>query len=228
MYFVLIADQLEEIRRIQPLPGYCPATVGKWLAKRSQGDSTDFQGDRSDVVLHIPDGSVKGVHKMRIHTDHSKFIPKDPEEETIVGRDECIIAPIIDVRLPPRQNTAMYTVRIPHCLDENHDKSLVKVRMGDIYKQEPFIELPHAENTPPGQPCYEFTSGGNFILVHSPHFCQIICSICKVICPKRTTVFFYGAISSSQEGDQEKNNAEIRPYFCSMLCKIQDFQMVCV
>ena len=57
---------------------------------------------------------------MEVRSDLSNF-------GSIIPDDECFISPIVEVLAPAETNTSSYVLRIPHCLDEDDDRTKVKV-----------------------------------------------------------------------------------------------------
>ena len=122
-----------------PLPtGYPMTTTRKgrsYLATIARGEATSLQGDNSDVKLEIKEGCPKRAYLMEIRTDLSSF-------KSIVPDDECFISPIVKVLGPAETNTSSYVLRIPHCLDEDDDKTKVKVRMIHEKRNPAAVEVP--------------------------------------------------------------------------------------
>ncbi len=140
---------------------------------------------------------------------------------TNVPDDECIIAPIVEVLAPARTQTSAYILKIPHCLDEGHDRSKVMVRMLQENRQPAVVEVPPRDKCTDGVLFYDIDL--DFIDLHTPHFCTIISSYKEKICLDSTYNFFFGNFHT-EDGSSEVN---IRPYLCNFLhARIQDFRQV--
>ena len=59
---------------------------------------------------------------MEVRTDLSSF-------RAIIPDDECFISPIVTVLAAAETNASAYTLKIPHCLDEDDDRTKIKVRL---------------------------------------------------------------------------------------------------
>ena len=120
--FLCISELEEKI----PPPTGCPMTTSRkgkrYIATVASGKATSLRGDKSDIKLEIQKGCPKRTHLMKVRTDLSSF-------ETIIPQDECFISPVVSVLAPAETSPSSYILRIPHCLDEDDDRSKVKVRM---------------------------------------------------------------------------------------------------
>ena len=115
---------ISEMLDVIPLPSGCPMTTTRkgrrYLATVAKGEAINLQGDKSDVRLEISKGCPKRAYLMEVRTDPSSF-------GSIIPDNECFISPIVEVLAPAETNTSSYTLWIPHCLDEDDDRSKVKV-----------------------------------------------------------------------------------------------------
>ena len=59
------------------------------------------------------------------------FLSENHDLSTLqfISDDECFISPVVEVLAPARTETSAYILKLPHCLDEGHDRNKVKVRM---------------------------------------------------------------------------------------------------
>ena len=105
------------------------------MATVTKGEATNLQGDKSDVRLDIKEGCPKRAYLMGVRTDPSSF-------ESFIPDDECFISPIVDVLAPAETSTSSYMLRIPHCLDEDDDRTKVKVRMVHENRNPAVVEVP--------------------------------------------------------------------------------------
>ena len=182
----------------------------RYLATVARGKATSLQGDRSDVKLEIKEGCPKRAYLMEVRTDTSSF-------ESIIPDDECFISPIVEVLAPAKTNTSSYILRIPHHLDEDDDRTKVKVRMNHDDRYPAVVEVPKGNA---GTLFYDINA--RFIELHTSHFTTVICTICKTPyhCRERINNLWFARFDSS-------NKVEIRPYFGGMLYNIVDFRKVC-
>ena len=154
-----------------PLPSGCPMTTTRkgrrYLATVARCEATSLQGDNSDVKLEIQKGSPKRAYLMEVRTDPSSFGSTIPD-------DECFISPIVEVLAPAETSTSSYTLRIPHCLDDDDDRTKVKVRLVHENRNPAVVEVPKGST---GALYYDIDD--RFIELHTTHFCRIICTICQ-------------------------------------------------
>ena len=101
----------------------------------AKGKTTSLQGDKADVKLQIKEGCPKRAYLMEDRTDPSRF-------GSIIPDDECFISPIVEVLAPAETNTSTYALRIPHCLDEDDDKTKVKGRLIHENRNPAVVEVP--------------------------------------------------------------------------------------
>ena len=209
----------------------------KYLATVFQDNDTNLQGDKSDVRLEIKEGCPKRAYLMEVRTDPSSF-------ESIIPDDECFISPIVDVLAPAETSTSSYILRIPHCLDEDDDRTKVKVRM--VHKNREPVLVPVRAKCTDGKLFYDIDD--RFIELHTAHFCQLICSICrapyhclktlnnlwfarfdshkKLIFPNNEVSRFFSRIFNRSKSTL-RHVVEIRPYFGGVLYDTVDFRKVC-
>ena len=206
---ILLSEMLDKI----PLPTGCPMTTTRkgrrYLATVARGKAISLQGDKSDVKLEIKEGCPKRPYLMEVRTDPSSF-------GSIIPDDECFISPIVEVLAPVETSTSSYVLRIPHCLEEDDDKTKVKVRMVHENRNPAVVEVPKGHA---GVLYYDIDA--RFIELHTTHFTKVICTICQTPyhCLERINNLWFANFDTS-------NNVEIRPYFGGMLYKIIDFRKV--
>ena len=160
---------------------------------------------------------------MQVRTDLSQF-------RSIIEDDECFISPVVKVLAPAETNTSSYILWIPHCLDEDDDRTKVKVRI--IHEN----RLPAVVVVPKGNAGdFYYDIDDNFIELHTTHFCNVVCTICETPyhCLKRINTLWFARFdseqqpsTSSQEAPNFHNDVEIRPYFGGAQYAIVDFQKV--
>ena len=198
------------------LPTGCPMTTTRkgrrYLATVAKGEATSLQGNRSDVKLEIKEGCPKRAYLMEVRTDPNSF-------SSIIPDDECFISPIVKVLAPAETETSSYTLRIPHCLDKDDDKSKVKVRMIHENRNPAVVEVPKGNA---GALYYDIDD--RFIELHTTHFCQVICTICETPyhCRGRINSLWFARFDT----EQQSSHVEIRPYFGGVLHTIVDFKQV--
>ena len=181
-----------------------------YLATVARGKSVTLQGHKSDVKLEIKEGCPKRAYLMEVRTDTSSF-------ESYIQDDECFISPIVEVLAPAETSTSSYILRIPHTLDEDDDKTKVKVRMIHENRNPAVVEVPKGNV---GNLYYHINA--RFIELHTSHFTKILCTICQTLyhCRERINNLWFARFDSL-------NKVEIRPYFGGMLYSIVDFRKVC-
>ena len=204
-----------------PLPSGCPMTTRRkgrrYLATVVKGEATSLQGDKSDVKLQINKGCPKRAYLMEVRTDPKSF-------DSIIPDNECFISPIVEVLAPAETNTSSYTLRIPHCLDEDDDKTKVKVRMIHENRIPAVVEVPKGNA---GQLYYDINA--RFIELHTTHFTKVICTICQTPyhCRERINNLWFARFDTPEQTQKLSHNVEIRPYFSGLLYSIVDFRKVC-
>ena len=210
-----------------PLPTGCPMTTTRkgrrYLATVARGEAISLQGDKSDVQLKIKERCPKRAYLMEVRTDLSSF-------ESIIPDDECFISPIVDVLAPAETNTSSYVLRIPHCLDEDDDRTKVKLRLVHENRNPAVVEVPKGNA---GALYYDIDD--RFIELHTKHFCQVICTICQTPyhCRGRISSFWFAKFDTQEQKSStpEKcytllHDVEIRPYFGGVLHTTVDFMEV--
>ena len=199
-----------------PLPTRCPMLTTRkgrrYLATVAKGKTTSVQGDKSDVKLEIKEGCPKRAYLMEVRTDLSSF-------GSIIPDDECFISPIVEVLAPAETSTSSYTLRIPHCLDEDDDRTKVKVRLVHENRNPAVVEVPKGNA---GALYYDIDD--RFIELHTTHFCEVICTICQTPyqCRGKINSFWFARFDTEHQGA----HVEIRPYFGGVLHTIVDFKQV--
>ena len=210
-----------------PRPTGCPMTTTRkkrrYIATVAKGEATSLQGDKSDVKLEIKEGCPKRAYLMEVRTDLSSFGP-------IIPDDECFISPIVEVLAPAETSTSSYTLRIPHCLDEDDDRTKIKVRLVQENRKPTLVEVPEGNA---GALFYAINA--RFIELHTKHFCQVICTICQTPyhCRGRVSSFWFAKFDTQEQKSStpEKcstllHDVEIRPFFGGVLHTIVDFKEV--
>ena len=212
---------------VVPLPSGCPmATTRKgrrYLGTVAKGEAISLRGDKSDVKLEIKEGCPKRAYLMEVRTDPSSF-------ESIIRDDECFISPIVEVLAPAETSTSSYILRIPHCLDEQDDKSKVKVRLIHENRNPAVVEVPKGNA---GALYYDII--GRFIELHTTHFTKVVCTVCQTPyhCRGRINSFWFANFDTQQlklapprDVPSFLHDVEIRPYFGGVIHAIVDFQKV--
>ena len=217
-----------------PLPfGSLMTTTRKgrrYLATVVRGSDTILQGDKSDVRLEINKGCPKRAYLMEVRTDPSSF-------GSVIPDNECFISPIVDILAPAKTSTSYYTLKIPHCLNEDDDRSKIKVRLIHENRNPAVVEVPKGNA---GALYYDIDD--NFIELHTTHFCKVICTICQTPyhCLKRAICFLFAKFETHAQKvslaekimnylkneDHSQHDVEIRPYFCGVIHDLVDFREV--
>ena len=178
---------------------------------------------KSDVKLQISKGCPKRAYLMEVRTDLSSF-------NSIIPDDECFISPIVKVLAPAKTHTSSYVLRIPHCLDEDDDRTKVKVRMIHENRIPAVVEVPKGNA---GDVYYDINA--RFIELQTTHFTKVICTICQTPyhCRERINNLWFARFDAPEQTQDPvlnvtklSNNVEIRPYFGGLLYSIVDFRKV--
>ena len=189
----------------------------RYLATVARGEAISLQGDKSDVKLEIKERCPKRAYLMEVRTDLSNF-------RSIVPHNECFISPIVEVLAPAETNTSSYVLRIPHCLDEDDDRTKVKVRMIHKNTKLPVIEVPKSNA---GALYYDIDD--RFIELHTTHFTTVICTICQTPyhCLNTAVNYWFARFDThNQKVGSFLHDVEIRPYFGGVLHTTGDFRKV--
>ena len=189
----------------------------RYLATVAKGEATSLQGDKSDVKLEIKEGCPRRAYLMEVRTDPSSF-------GSIIPDDECFISPIVEVLAPAETSTSSYTLRIPHCLDEDDDRRNVKVRLIHENRNPAVVEVPKGNA---GALYYNII--GRFIGLHTTHFCLVVCTYCDkpFHCLGRINSLWFAKFETElQETATFQHDIEIRPYFCGVIQAMVDFRKV--
>ena len=209
-----------------PFTSTCPMTTTRkgrrYLATVTKGEATSVKGDKSDVKLEIKEGCPKGAYLMEVRTDLSKF-------RSFIEDDECFISPIVTVLAPAKTSTSSYTLRIPHCLDEEDDRTKVKVRLVHENRNPAVVEVPKGNA---GALSYDII--GRFIELHTTHFCKVVCTICETPyhCLQRINTLWFARFDAEKQNVTQPeiqsflHDVEIRPYFGGAQHCIVDFRKV--
>ena len=221
------------------LQSSCPMTTmrkgRRYLATVAKGEATSLQGDKSDVILQIKEGCPKRAYLMEVRTDLSNF-------GSVIPDDECFISPIVEILAPAETRSSAYVLIIPHCLDEDDDRTKVKVRMIHENRNPAEVLVPERAKSTDGALFYDIDA--RFIELHTTHFCQVICTICQTPyhCRNKISSFWFAKfetqpikatlaqkLAGSLKGliqktvDPIQHDVEIRPYFGAFIHTIVDF-----
>ena len=209
----------------------------KYLATVAKGKAISLQGDKSDVKLEIKEGCPKRAYLMEVRTDLSYF-------GSFIPDDECFISPIVEVLAPAETNTSQYILQIPHCHDEDDDRTKVKVRLIHENRNPAVVEVPKGNA---GALYYDIDA--RFIELHTTHFCRVICTICQTPyhCLDTLTSSWFARFDTQylQENLLQKasfflrglfqktrspvqHDVEMRLYFCGVLHTIVDLRKVMI
>ena len=137
----------------------------------------------------------------------------------------------MEVLAPAETNESSYTLRIPHCLDEDDDRTKVKVRMIHENRNPAVVEVPKGNA---GALYYDIND--RFIELHTTHFCVVVCTICDrpFHCEGRINSLWYAKFEAQAQKTSTSTtldadtiyDVEIRPYFCGVVQAIVDFRQV--
>ena len=203
------------------LPTGCPMTTTRkgrrYIATVAKGKTISLQGEQSDVMLEIQEGCPKKAYLMEVRTDPSSF-------ESFIPENECFISPIVEVLAPAETNTSSFLLKIPHCLDEDDDRTKVKVRMIHENRNPAVVEVPKGNA---GTLYYDIDA--RFIQLHTSHFTTVVCTICQTPyhCLNTAANYWFASFDTHQHKDATfLNDVEIRPYFGGVLHTVVDFRKV--
>ena len=195
----------------------------RYLATVAKGSDTILREDKSDVKLEINKGCPKRAYLMEVRTYLFQF-------RSFIKDDECFISPIVTVLAPAETSTSSYVLRIPHCLDEDDDRTKVKVRMIHENRNPTVVEEVPKGNT--GALYYDIDD--RFIVLHTTHFTKVICTICQTPyhCLQRINTLWFARFDTEKQNVTQPeiqsflHDVEIRPYFGGALHAIVDFRKV--
>ena len=176
-----------------------------------------LQPDNSEVQLDLSVGS--GVLSMCVHLDALLF-------SQIIPENECLIAPIVEINAYCDTDTPFKSrIRIPHCLRNKSEYGYVTVRHGDIYKDKPFMPVPHMSSLDfldllSVDECYEIDE--QYIYIFATSYSQFTCTTCKRKCDEDQIVFLSAGFT--KVGNQRR--LEIKPFICSPLFDIWEYRKV--
>ena len=203
----------------------------RYLATVAKGEAISLQGDKSDVKLEIQEGCPKRAYLMEVRTDLSGF-------DSIIPDNECFISPIVEVLAPAETSTSSFTLQIPHCLDENDDKTKVNVRMIHENRIRAVVEVPKGNTAGP----LYYDIDARYIVLHITHFTKIICTTCQKAyhCLEKIVGLFFAKFETQEQkvpllkkvpgflkiASSSQHDVEIRPYFCGTTHTFEDFKEV--
>ena len=136
----------------------------------------------------------------------------------------------MEVLAPAETSISSYILWIPQCLDEDDDRSKVKVRMIHENRNPAVIEVPKGNA---GALFYDINN--NFIELHTKQFCLVICTICQTPyhCRGRINNFSFARFDTHQQNVTHLeevasvlHDVDIRLYFGGVLQSIVDFRKV--
>ena len=99
----------------------------RYFVTVSYGEGKTIQFPNSDVSLYVPQGSEEYFMRVLTHDPIYTDFDRIPE-------DECVIAPVVEVRHVPFENStnhmpdAAHCLKIPHCLLKQDMRNRIKVR----------------------------------------------------------------------------------------------------
>ena len=190
----------------------------QFVATVSRGKSQTLSPPDSDVSLHVPDG-VYAVLQGSVHTDHSRFTRAIP-------KGECIVAPMVEFHEhkthdEDEETKHQFIIKIPHCIPDKSKWRYIRVRQGDIYTHDAFIDIKKGDKDEVDETYYEVDD--KFITVHTTHFTDFTCTICKdSFCSNMAMIFLFGSLSTLGE----KTLAKVQAFLCSFLYVIEDYKKV--
>ncbi len=151
----------------------------KYFCKRVHGQKTRLQDENSDVILFVPEDK-HGLLIGCIHTELTPFL-------TTVPDTECFVSPVPEFQFFPdaTQGTTRkhFTVQIPY---SGGSIDQLKVYHGDIYRKIPFTRLANAD--------FDCHPSKNAVDIHTRHFSQFICTMCKNDRKAQLRALIYGSV----------------------------------
>ena len=190
----------------------------QYHAAVTNGEGLTLKSPDSEITLEVAKG-LKAVITQHIHTDFDAVNMSIPSHE-------CLVSPVVRfiVQNGNHQESKEFTfkAKIPHCLPEGYDLSLVKVRCGNLSKKCSLKEVlrgkPQSPNTP------YFTANKKYITLYTYHFCDVMCTATKKICDSSLVILPFGYLYPDR--DENQTMAKVKVFLCSYLFNRQDVRMV--
>ena len=188
----------------------------RYSCVRAHGNGATLQAPGSAVQLLVPE-DLNVLVMGHAHTDVKQFLQVVPE-------NECFVSPVAEYHCTFKEaKRGWFCLRVPHCVKNRHHLKHIRVRHGDTHKNIPFEEVPRVRDNTSGENCY-FEVNENHITIHTTHFSQFVCSICKKVCCGDGKAFVFGGLSPIAFAPPL--TAAVRLYVCSPLFRIEDYRMV--
>ena len=147
---------------------------------RLLGRTAVLQAPQSSVKLYAPEG-LDGFVYGHMHTDPAPFIHAIPESE-------CLVSPVVDYHMLIKEcirPDKSFKIFVPHCINNVKDLKHIKVRCGDLHRNVPFSQLSSDD----------FDVNINYIIIHTKHFSQFICTSCNNVCRAEANALIFGSMS---------------------------------
>ena len=173
----------------------------------------------SEISLRVREG----VYSTIIHKIYNDL----DAAQCHIPSGSCVISPVISYQAIGDDNSDVkdvpkYTVTIPHCLPEELDLSLIKVRCGKSGNKGTLEEIPSKEEDCDNRPYYQ--AHGKTIKVYTDHFCPIVCTSEKKICDSSLVILPFGSLTHLS---RNQTTVKVKVYVCNYLYNLMVNQRVC-
>ena len=213
----LFAETNEEVRK-QTYKALFRMNTSKYLAAKVIGGGTKLIEPDSDISLEVARG-VSAVIVQHIHTNLESV-------RCAVPKSECIVSPVVSFRVFEDGLGEVvgwkFKACIPHCLQDTHDLSLVKVRCGNIFNWKSMREVPEGDPKSSMVPCYKIDE--NCITLYTNHFCDVVCSSEEKLCHKSLVILPFGRLDHDK--DERNTFAKVKLFLCSTLYNLPESRLV--
>ena len=166
----------------------------------------------SEVSLEVAKG-VKAVIAQYIYTS---FRPAS----FVIPSNECFVSPVVrfyvqedddkDSSVSPEFK---FKVTIPHCLTNELELSLLKVRCGNIERKPSLRTVVKTSY---------YTTDDKYITLYMNHFCDIVCTSSKKVCNSSLLILPFGSLEQNEEG---QTYAKVKVFICNLLFNLTEYSL---
>ena len=185
----------------------------------TNGEALTLKSPDSEITLEVSKG-LKAVIMQHIHTDFEAVCMSIPSHE-------CLVSPAVRfiVHNGNYQDSEhlSFKAKIPHCLPERYDFSLLKVRLGNVSKKGFLKEVQRGKPQSMDTPYY--TADTKYITLYTNHFCDMVCTSTKKTCDS-LAILPFGYLYPLT--DEKQTRAKVNVFLCSYLYNDQDVRKVCI
>ena len=192
----------------------------QYYATVANGNASTMRSPDSEITLEVAKG-LKAIIMQHIHTDFETVCMSIPCHE-------CLVSPVVRFIIQNGKHQEseefIFKAKIPHCLSQGYDFSLLKVRLGNLSKKGSLKEVqrgkPQSTNTP------FYTADEKYITLYTNHFCDVVCSSTKKICDSSLVILPFGKLYRVIDENQTK--AKVKVFLCNYRFNKPDDRMVCI